>query len=191
MPPSLRRSCILIVALGLLSLAGPAPSSADPAPADSSLQQIAEAALPTSIEDLPREFVTITKDSGPPDGYVGRIDAGYKIDDTHTFKVAVEYHRPGNRRLKQRTRWYAQKDPYSTVQGHSVYKRTYGRVGSGVSVLIADGPVHTLVVIRSPRLLKKHRKKLPPEKRSDVPAPEAGLDGMDLSRLHSLAPRFQ
>jgi len=183
------------VLVGLLVLCGftegPSGSASPAASPDSSIQRIAKAVLPTSFQGMPREFVSVDHDQFR--GEVGRIVTSYEFGKGKhlMYKVDIEYHRPDGQRLQKSTEWYSKVDPLGTVQGQTVYKRRYGGLGTLASVHMTDGPIHTLVVVRSSRRTEERRQELSPKYRTDLAPPEAILKELDLVRLHRLAARFR
>lgn len=195
MRPSRPLVPLLGVVVGLLVLCGFTEVGAGPTspavPVDSSLKQIAQTVLPTSFQGMPREFVSVDRDQYR--GEVGRISTSYDFGEGKNlmYKVDVEYHRPEGQRLQKSTARYSKKDSLGTVQGQTVYKRRYGGLGTIASVHMAEGPIHTLIVVRSSRRTDERRQELPPKYRTDLAPPEAILQELDLARLHKLSTRFR
>ena len=160
---------------------------------DSTIEQRAGAALPDSVEHLPRASVS-AREGGEYDAFVAEIQASYDTGPAMSYLVTVTYFAPDSPGLAKLKKQWARAEPALEVQGHPVYKRAYGGMGSGVGLLLkgsTNTALHTVIQVRSPRLTDAARAQARAEQRSDAPSPEAVLQGMKFSALVSLASAFE
>jgi hypothetical protein len=172
---------IVVLAGGLLGAQHPVHGAS----ADSAVKERARAALPEEVQGLPRSSVTLN-DAGP---FVSEVQASYDTGKQMAYLVTVTYYASGSEAwTEQRDKWRGG-DPALSVDGHPVYKRAYGGMGSGVVLFLepaASGELPVAIQVRSPRLTDAVRKQVSAEQHSDAPPPEAVLPGMDLSQLRAL-----
>lgn len=173
----------IAVVIGMFMLGGQQPVHG--ASSDSAVKQKAVAALPDRVQELPRSSVTLN-DLG---SYVAQVQVSYDTGKQMAYLVTVTYFATGSeewRKLREKVRGV---DPALSVDGHPVYKRALGGMGSAVALFLeasASDELHVKIEVSSPRLTDAVRKQVSAEQFSDAPPPEAALPGMDLPQLQAL-----